>query len=249
MHDWLAILKWLPRQVLVPQLGLSSSMSKGVLLNDLFPVIVFPTEPTKIVRPPNWLLLVVLAETWLLFEPRVTVIKKIPPLLSLAVLLTIMLLLLSAIDTELLTSFSTKVLLLTSNKTMPAVVAPGPRTTFPWSIHWPPGGSISIPSAKPRSGQFALTLKNFTEELAEFAASKPSAKLLIVPEPRTFTFVSMGPDENMEMPKALSQVPAVAVPVMVCPANCNVTLLAEMSIPSTPGAHGPTSVASKYVPG
>jgi hypothetical protein len=36
---------------------------------------------------------------------------------------------------------------------------------------------------------------------------------------------------------------------MVCPNKCNVTLLAAMSIPSAPGAHGPTSVAREYSPG
>src|ERR1700739_4746205 len=121
---------------------------------------------------------------------------------------------------------------------MPAVVSPGPRTTFPWSVQCPPGGSISRPVAPPRSGQLALTFTNFTEELAEFAALKPKTKLLIVAGPRTFTFVSMEPDEDMEMPKALSQVPIVAAPAMVCPNKCNVTLLAAMSIPSAPGAHG-----------
>jgi hypothetical protein len=59
----------------------------------------------------------------------------------------------------------------------------------------------------------------------------------------------MGPDEDMKIPEVMGVLQDPAVAVMVCPANCNVTLLAEMSIPSAPGAHGPTSVAREYWPG
>src|SRR5215472_16826612 len=79
MQDWLAVLKWLPCHLLLPQLGLSSSMSNTVLSNDLFPDIVFPTEPSRITRPDP---------PWLLFEPRPwKVIRNIPPVFRTTTLL------------------------------------------------------------------------------------------------------------------------------------------------------------------
>src|SRR3989442_7627026 len=169
MHDWLAVLKWLPFHLFASQLGLSSSMSKGRLLNAVFPVTLFPVEPRVIVKPPPMvLLLVVLAWISLLFEGPPGPPTTIPPSLSFAVLLTIVLLLLKARAMVSFTSFRTSSLSSPPNTKMPEELFPGSRTTFPSSFHWLSGPWIRKPKLK--KGHWAVTVVNFTNELAEFRA-------------------------------------------------------------------------------
>ena len=94
MQDWLAVLKWFPSHLLLSQLGLLSSMSKKELPNDLFPVMLFPVEPSSTNTPDKELWSVVLAWISLLFELVPEVDKAIPNTPPLAVLLTTTLLLL-----------------------------------------------------------------------------------------------------------------------------------------------------------
>src|ERR1700720_1144043 len=103
-----AVLNLLPRHLLVPQLALSSSMSKRELPSDVFPLMLFPEAkfPEMVFwlshKPWALLLSVVLAWISLLFP-----VTKIPSILSLAVLL--MMLLLSLLtDIVSLTSLRTR---------------------------------------------------------------------------------------------------------------------------------------------
>src|SRR5216683_1635312 len=245
MQDWLAVLKWLPVHLLLSQLALSSLMSKGRLLNDLFPLMLFPVAPAKSHIPlPLLLLSVVLASMLLLV---LVPVKVIPPKLSLATLLTTVLLLLLLSCIVSLTSLWTRSLSAAPFKKIPREEIPGSRTTLLSSFHWLEDESITKPKLK--NGQLAVTVVNFTKEPAELSARKPIPKLLIVPEPRMRTIVSgtMGVP-NTWIPLLLLHVPDAAVPLMVWPFRCNVTALATMSIPSTPDAHGPTSVPRVYSP-
>src|SRR5579864_7698696 len=90
MQGTLALLKWLPVHLLLSQLALSSCMSQGALLNDLFPLRLFPVAPFATNIPsPAMLLSVVLASISLLVLVRV---RAIPTALLLALLLTTVLL-------------------------------------------------------------------------------------------------------------------------------------------------------------
>src|SRR5437867_1505232 len=227
-------------------------MSKGKLPIDLFPVMLYPVERKSMDKPPPTLLLfVVLAWISLLCEPVTRVSTKIPPSLSLAMLLTTVLLLLSLRTIESLTSLRTRSLPSVVCTRMPVEVAPGSRTTFPWSFHSPPGAKISMPKLKALL-QAAVTVTNFTNEPAEFSARKPLLKLLIVPSPRTRTCDSIGAGvgKPTRIPTPLMlHIAGTALPLIVCPFKCNRTPLATMSMPSTPGRHGPTSVRRLYSPG
>jgi hypothetical protein len=257
MHGWLAVLNLLPTHLLLSQLpsGESSSMSKGELLSDVLPLMMFPvgqfpeTVEQLSCMPGKLLLSVVLAWISLVFP-----VTKIPPELLLPVLLMTLLLLLLT-DIVSLTSLRTRSQSLAPvRNTMPAEVSPGSRTTFPSSFHWleDPWMSKPKPVMLPiGDGQLAVTVTNFTKEPAEFSARKPFVKLVIVPVPRTRTMVNGVRDEVplTWIPLLLLQVPGVAVPLIVWPFRCSVTLLAVITIPSAPAIHGPTFVPREYSPG
>src|SRR3989442_4996219 len=166
MQDWLAVLNLFPVHLLLSQLALSSSMSKGRLPVDLFPLMLLPVAPAASHIPLlELLLLVVLASMSLLvLVPK----RTIPPWLLLALLLTMVLLLLLARKIVSLTLLRTRSLSFAPFSQIPVELAPGSVTTLPSSFHMLEVAWIKKPMLKPE--QAALIVTNFTKEPAELSA-------------------------------------------------------------------------------